>query len=191
MGLPGLNVTSQVIESLVLLLSPPLASAQLSFRKRLRKEATDLPELLEFLAVMHSRPLLAWRYSAYSNHDVFVPVQASSILEQSGGNKEAFLIDSTPYSGGLYEIGVGIAREANPNYCCESCDGPSGPLLDEPTGYYVGWDIGTLISIGTLSDGGVAQLESCIESLTPSMDLELTLSTLSRPALLAFFGHSR
>ena len=96
LGLPGLNVTSQVIESLALLLSPPLASAQLSFRKRLRKEATDLPELLEFLAVMHSRPLLAWRYSAYSNHDVFVPVQASSILEQSGGNKRRFLSTLRP-----------------------------------------------------------------------------------------------
>lgn len=188
LNVPGLSPPSQVVESVVLLLSPPVASAQLSFRKRLRQEATDVPELIEFLDTIHSRPLLAWRYEAYSNHDVFLPVQVSSTLQHAPGDKNAFLINSTPYSCGLYEIGGGIVREANPEYCCERCDGPTGLLLDEPSGHKVGWDIGTLVSIGSLDEYGAAQLMASNVKLPPDMDSDETLSRASRPALLALLA---
>ncbi len=110
----------------------------------------------------------------------------SCILHHAPGTRDEFLIDSTPYSCGLYEIGVGIVREANANYCCERCDGPTGPLLDDPTGHYVGWDIGSLVSVA-LDEYGAAQLVSSTVKLPANADLEVISSTVSRPALLALF----
>jgi len=132
---------------------------------------------------MHIRPLLAFRYCAYATHGEFFPVNLPEDIQKSNSKVHNVLHSGFP-SFGLYSVGTGLVRADNKDYCCERCDGPKGDLLESESGYFVGWDVGTLVALARIDDYGMSQLHKR-QRLNSDLDLREIRDTISRPALLA------